>query len=171
MKMKIKRLRDWGLFSKIIGLLIFSVTPLVLFLFLYILPSYEEHLFEEKRTATRQVVQVASGVIEKFQKLESSGELTTADAQQKALNELKEMRYNESDYFWINDTEPRMIMHPIKPALDGKDLSDMKDPNGIHRFVKKMDKALLIICGKNQAILCHSQKFHLCKWIKNGIGF
>ena len=136
MKMKIKRLRDWGLFSKIIGLLIFSVTPLVLFLFLYILPSYEEHLFEEKRTATRQVVQVASGVIEKFQKLESSGELSTSEAQQRALNELKEIRYNESDYFWINDTEPRMIMHPIKPALDGKDLSGMKDPNGVHLFVE-----------------------------------
>jgi methyl-accepting chemotaxis protein len=136
MNFKLKKTKDWGLFSKIIGLLIFSVTPLVLFLFLYILPSYEEHLFEEKRTATRQVVQVAAAVIEKYQKLESSGVLSTADAQQKALNELKEVRYNESDYFWINDTGPKMIMHPIKPALDGKDLSGFKDPNGLHLFVE-----------------------------------
>lgn len=136
MKLKIKRLRDWGLFSKIIGLMIFTVTPLLLFIFLYFLPSFEENLFAEKRASTKQVVQVAASVIAKYQKLESAGELSTEDAQQKALNELKEIRYNESDYFWINDTHPTMIMHPIKPALDGTDLSNIKDPNGVKLFVE-----------------------------------
>lgn len=29
-----------------------------------------------------------------------------------------------------------MIMHPIKPALDGTDLSNIKDPNGVKLFVE-----------------------------------
>ena len=46
------------------------------------------------------------------------------------------MRYNTNDYLWINDTHPKMIMHPIKPVLDGKDLSQFKDPNGKFLFVE-----------------------------------
>ena len=33
------------------------------------------------------------------------------------------MRYGDQGYFWINDTTPRMIMHPIVGSLNGKDLS------------------------------------------------
>ncbi|MBK7632402.1 MAG: cache domain-containing protein [Ignavibacteriales bacterium] len=144
MNMKIKRFRDWGLFYKLIGLLGFTITTLLLFLFFYILPSFENSLFNEKRIATKQTVQVAAGLIAKYQQLESSGNLSKQEAQQKALTEIKEIRYNKDDYFWINDTQPKMIMHPIKPALDGKDLSDLKDPNGLHLFVEMVN-----VCKKD----------------------
>ena len=47
---------------------------------------------------------------------------------------VKAARYGKSGYFWINDREPKMIMHPIKPSLDGKNLSKVKDPNGVYLF-------------------------------------
>jgi methyl-accepting chemotaxis protein len=146
MNLKVKKFRDWGMFYKLIALLSFVVSTLLLFVFLYLLPSVADNLFNEKRNATKQVVQVAAGIITKYQKLESSGELSTSEAQQKALSELREIRYNENDYFWINDTQPRMIMHPIKPALDGKDLIDFKDPNGIQLFVEMAN-----VCKKDGA--------------------
>ena len=136
MRFSIKRFRDWGLFTKIIGLLSVVTFSLVLFVFLYILPTYRANLFTEKRTSTRELVEVASSIVDKYQKLESSGALSTEEAQQEAISELKEIRYNQTDYFWINNSEPRMIMHPIKPQLDGKELSDIKDPNGVHLFVE-----------------------------------
>jgi len=43
-------------------------------------------------------------------------------------------RYGKNGYFWINDTVPKMVMHPIKPSLNGKDLSNIKDPNGVYLF-------------------------------------
>jgi len=51
-----------------------------------------------------------------------------------ALKSISAMRYGKSGYFWINDSEPKMIMHPIKPSLDGKNLSKVKDPNGKFLF-------------------------------------
>ncbi len=33
------------------------------------------------------------------------------------------IRYSNNNYFWINDTHPRMVMHPIAKSLVGKDLS------------------------------------------------
>ncbi|WP_373002342.1 methyl-accepting chemotaxis protein [Sulfurimonas sp.] len=58
----------------------------------------------------------------------------TVKMKQEALKTIAEMRFGKSGYFWINDTTPKMIMHPIKPDLDGKDLSNVKDPNGIFLF-------------------------------------
>jgi methyl-accepting chemotaxis protein len=66
---------------------------------------------------------------------EKNVNLLSAD---KLLEHLKgivsSVRYGDDGYFWINDTAPKMIMHPIKPVLDGKDLSEYKDPNGIFLF-------------------------------------
>ncbi len=62
----------------------------------------------------------------------------TAARQQRALQILRGLRYGpeHKDYFWINDTTPRMIMHPYKPEMDGQDLSDYADPNGKKLFVE-----------------------------------
>ena len=49
---------------------------------------------------------------------------------------ISKTRYGKNGYFWINDTTPKMIMHPIKPSLNGKDLSNIKDPNGVYIFKK-----------------------------------
>ncbi|SFV63860.1 diguanylate cyclase/phosphodiesterase (GGDEF & EAL domains) with PAS/PAC sensor(s) [hydrothermal vent metagenome] len=38
----------------------------------------------------------------------------------KAIAAIKEMRYGQNGYFWINNMRHRMIMHPIKPEFDGK---------------------------------------------------
>ncbi|RLA80133.1 MAG: chemotaxis protein, partial [Epsilonproteobacteria bacterium] len=58
----------------------------------------------------------------------------TSKLQKEALSAISKMKYGKNGYFWINDTQPKMIMHPIKPALDGKDLSKSKDPNGVYLF-------------------------------------
>ena len=53
-----------------------------------------------------------------------------------ALKTISEMRFGEDGYFWINDSKPTMIMHPIKPSLDGKDLSKSQDKAGKYLFVE-----------------------------------
>ena len=69
-----------------------------------------------------------------IQSIDSRIDLTVNQKKQSALNIIKDMRYNNNGYIWINDMHPKMVMHPIKPSLNGKDLSDFKDPNGKHLF-------------------------------------
>ena len=57
-------------------------------------------------------------------------------AKDEALKIVQNIRFGEGGYFWINDTSPKMIMHPIKPQLNGSDLSNVKDPNGVRLFVE-----------------------------------
>ncbi|MDE2586366.1 MAG: methyl-accepting chemotaxis protein, partial [Betaproteobacteria bacterium] len=40
------------------------------------------------------------------------------------------------EYFWVNDMTPRVLMHPIKPELEGKDMSGTKDAKGKVLFVE-----------------------------------
>ena len=55
------------------------------------------------------------------------------------MEEIKNLRYEGDEYFWINDMEPRMIMHPFKSELDGKSLSNNKDPKGKALFLAMVD--------------------------------
>jgi methyl-accepting chemotaxis protein len=95
--------------------------------------AYEQAL-QGRMDATRQHVEVAYGWVLWAQAQESSGKLTRDDAQRLALQALEGLRYNKTEYFWVNDMQPRVLMHPIKPELNGKDVSDLKDPNGFALF-------------------------------------
>ena len=58
----------------------------------------------------------------------------TSKMKSEALKTIAEMRFGNGGYFWINDLSPNMVMHPFKPALNGKSLSEVKDPNGVYLF-------------------------------------
>jgi methyl-accepting chemotaxis protein len=94
-----------------------------------------EKIMAVYRDQLHNAVDTAFSVIAAIEKDET---LNLEERQQKAAEMVKALRYGpeNKDYFWINDTHPRMIMHPYKPELDGQDLSDSKDPNGKKLFVE-----------------------------------
>ncbi|OCR24642.1 chemotaxis protein [Pseudomonas syringae] len=91
-------------------------------------------LYDAKAQKTMHVVQTASGILEYYHGLETAGTLTKDLAQEQALNAIRSLRYNQNDYFWINDLRPVMIMHPVSVKLVGQDLSAIKDPDGFAVF-------------------------------------
>jgi methyl-accepting chemotaxis protein len=94
----------------------------------------DSELHQGKEEKTRHVVQAAFGVLEHFHRLETSGELPREEAQRQAAETIRGLRYAESEYFWINDMHPTMVMHPINAKLNGQDLSGLKDPDGKFLF-------------------------------------
>lgn len=93
-------------------------------------------LLQDRQVKTRHLVEAAYGVLTYHYDLQTKGTLTEEQAKAAAMGVIKALRYQEKEYFWINDMTPHVLMHPIKPELDGKDVSDMKDPNGKHLFVE-----------------------------------
>jgi methyl-accepting chemotaxis protein len=92
-------------------------------------------LKNEQYLKTQNVVETAYSIIEHFYDLEQNNTLTQQQAQSQALNAIRALRYDKTNYFWINNYQPKMVMHPIKPALEGKDLTNNKDPDGKALFV------------------------------------
>jgi methyl-accepting chemotaxis protein len=70
-----------------------------------------------------------------------AGTLSVDEAKARAMAAVKALRYGANDYFWINDVQPKMIMHPLKPELDGQDLSKKADPDGKLLFVEMANVA------------------------------
>ncbi|MDR6848620.1 cache domain-containing protein [Sphingomonas sp. BE137] len=93
-------------------------------------------MLHDEAMQTRATLETAYGVVEQYQAQEADGRLTREQAQAGALSTLRRMRYSGKEYFWVNDLLPRMIMHPVKPELEGKDLRQTTDPDGRFPFVE-----------------------------------
>ncbi len=126
--------------TKIVGLscaiiLIFTLVVGGLYL------NNRSSLYKAKRDAVMRAVETSWGVVDHYATQARSGALTQEEAQARAMAVVKSQRFDGENYFWINDMNLRMVMHPIKPALDGKDLSGLADPSGKKLFVEFVDVA------------------------------
>ena len=91
--------------------------------------SLDELLYEDRSVKTRHLVELAYGVAENFHQESKAGKLSEDDAKAQALRVIKALRYQKTEYFWVNDLGkpvPRMIMHAASPALDGKVLDEAR---------------------------------------------
>ncbi|MBC3347577.1 methyl-accepting chemotaxis protein [Pseudomonas sp. SWRI196] len=115
--------------------LILVVSIVMLFtLGAFMLKQIHTDLYQAKVQKTQHVVQTASGVLNYYHGLETAGTLTREVAQKQALSAVRGLRYDQNDYFWINDLTPVMVMHPTNPKLEGQNLSAIRDPNGFALF-------------------------------------
>jgi methyl-accepting chemotaxis protein len=105
--------------------------------------TIHELVYEDRQVKTRHLVETAVSVAKQFSDAEKAGSLSREEAQASAIKIIKNLRYQENEYFWINDLGkpvPKMIMHPTVPALDGKVLDD-----------SKFNKATMLQAGVNGA--------------------
>ena len=97
--------------------------------------AFARAINKEKEEQTKGLVDLAYAVAVQQNQLERAGKIKRQEAQERTKDILRSMRYGENGYIWINDFQPAMIMHPIRPDMDGKDLSNYTDPTGKHIFV------------------------------------
>ncbi|GAB4113488.1 MAG: methyl-accepting chemotaxis protein [Rubrivivax sp.] len=138
----VKLFRQLGFRAKALIVSAVLVLPMLLVLGLQMRASYHAD-FQAHADAVREHVQIAHGVLVWAHGQEQAGRMSREQAQALAREAIAQLRYADGDYFWINDMTPRMVMHPVKPELDGRDLADFKDPNGVplfKRFVETVQR-------------------------------
>jgi methyl-accepting chemotaxis protein len=101
-------------------------------------PTQVAHAYQQE---LQSVVDLAYSSIEGVY---ARKELTDGEKQKMAAGIIEKMRYADGNYVWINDMQPAMVMHPIKPEMNGKNISDFKDPNGKQLFVE-----MVKVCEKD----------------------
>ncbi|MDO9711057.1 cache domain-containing protein [Paracraurococcus lichenis] len=90
---------------------------------------------ERDRVAILQsITQAAASVIAAYHAEETAGRLDRPAAQAAALSAVRKLRYGADEYVWVNDLASRMVMHPARPELEGKDMAGFKDPTGFALF-------------------------------------
>jgi methyl-accepting chemotaxis protein len=121
--------------AKLRTLTIMTVVGLCV-LFTVLLHNERNQLLSDRQDKVRNLVEVAAATVSHYEKQAAEGKLDVQTAQKLALDTLRDIRYNGSDYFWIHDLNDTMIMHPIKPELNGTNLAQNKDSNGKLLFVE-----------------------------------
>ncbi|MGC3933755.1 methyl-accepting chemotaxis protein [Pseudomonas atacamensis] len=120
--------------SRRLWLILIVAVVMLLTLGVLMLKQIHDDLYHAKAQKTQHVVQTASGLLTYYHSLETAGTLTRDAAQKQALTAIRGLRYDQSDYFWINDLTPVMVMHPTNPKLEGQNLSAIRDPDGFAVF-------------------------------------
>ncbi len=133
--LNLRRFSIFQRFAMLVGIVIFGLIVLSV----SSLNNQYKALKYEQYLKTQNVVETAYSIIEHFQTLEQNNTLTQQQAQTQAMNAIRALRYDKTNYFWINNYQPEMVMHPIKPALEGKDLTNNKDPDGKALFVEMVN--------------------------------
>jgi len=104
----------------------------------FIVPSIAKNSLDRKKEMIRELTISAWNILAKLENDERQGLLTRQQAQHQAVEQVRALHYGQTvkDYFWINDMYPRMVIHPYRNDLDGKDLSGYTDPDGKQVFVE-----------------------------------
>ncbi|AFV84134.1 methyl-accepting chemotaxis protein [Alteromonas mediterranea] len=129
-------LRKFSLIQRL-GIIAALITLLFVLLTALVLNRHYEALKQKSYDENQHLVEVVHTLLGSFAKREDVDEAT---AKQLALEAVKALRYDGNNYFWIQDETPSMVMHPMKPALDGKDLRTFKDGNGKAFFIEMAQK-------------------------------
>ncbi|MBL8654658.1 MAG: cache domain-containing protein, partial [Alphaproteobacteria bacterium] len=80
-------------------------------------------IMADRNEKTRELAEVGQGIAAYFHSLETSGALPRDEAQKRALAALEQLRYSGSEYYWVNDYDARVLMHPFVKAIVGIDLA------------------------------------------------
>ncbi|MCV9996760.1 methyl-accepting chemotaxis protein [Pararhizobium sp. YC-54] len=96
----------------------------------------QDKLVAQRKAMLEAMNENAVTVFDAYYKQAQAGTLSQKDAQARAIEAIRAMRYQGNGYFFITDMKSMMIMHPIKPALEGTDQTENKDPTGKHIFVE-----------------------------------
>ncbi len=129
------RLGGLSISARINCLIVFALTCQIAVV-AYQLREYRQGLWDQRRQQLSTLTEIALSIANAEYNAAVSGRKSMSDAEAAAKSLIGSMRYNGSDYFWINDMLPQMIMHPIRPELNGRDLTDNKDPTGKRLFVE-----------------------------------
>ena len=78
-------------------------------------------------------VQSAISITENYYELAQSGGLSEAEAQKKAMEVIRSIRYGDdnSGYLWIDGTDYTLLMHPILPDQEGNNRYELTDQNDV----------------------------------------
>ncbi len=117
---------------------IFIIVMFSVILFYFILPLLEKGKMEEREGKLRAVVNSSVSLMDFYErglrnqtyKGDPTMPKSIEEAKKLILKNLREMRYDRNEYFFVLDGNGNMIMHPTKPELEGKEMISIKDPKG-----------------------------------------
>lgn len=137
-----------------------------------------ENTLESYKTEVKSEVQSALSSVEYYYNLSKDGSIDEKTAKKEALEVLRNLRYRDdsSGYFWVDDTEYNLVMHPILSEQEGTNRYDLTDKNGV-KIIQSIVKTAEAGGGFNEFYftksdgktvapkIAYSKKFDKWNWV------
>lgn len=128
-------MKNLSLKIKVIALALIILVLFTVSIMFYIVPTMNKAIDNQVELKLQALVEVPYSTLVAYYDKATSGEMDEEAALQAALESIEQLRYEEnSNYYFILDYDVNMVMHPIKPELNGKNLSDSADAEGNKLF-------------------------------------
>ena len=116
---------------KLWGLIATLVTLLIVFSALAYSELHTE-LLNARQLQVKEQVDNAYSLVKYYG--DQASTIGEDQAKQSALKALSALRFGDDGYFWVNDMQAKLLMHPFKPQNAGKSMTDVTDVNGFHHW-------------------------------------
>ncbi|MDE2375950.1 cache domain-containing protein [Bradyrhizobium sp.] len=87
-------------------------------------------LKQQKQIELQHLADLALSIVKEEYAASQKGDIAVADAQKRAQERVKALRYGNNDYFVIQNIDGVVLMHPVAPQQVGRDVTAIKDANG-----------------------------------------
>lgn len=98
---------------------------------------FKNEMYSNYDISIKNQVETAMSLVKHFYNKYDEGILTEEEAKEQAITVLRSMRYGKSGYFWMDDSNYKLILLPPAPEKEGMDRVNLKDDRGT-KFVKEL---------------------------------
>jgi methyl-accepting chemotaxis protein len=98
------------------------------------LASLRAELLHDRELKTKDLVDAAASIATTFAAKAAGGAMTEDAAKREALDAIAMLRYDGSNYFWVNGLNGVLLGHPNMPDRIGKSVLDLRDADGMAMF-------------------------------------
>ena len=127
----------WGWIGKILIPSLLTVILYIVAIYIIIIPALKNNFINQKKEMLSRLVESVWSLVDDYHTRSSVGFLTEEEAKERVLSRIRSIRYGtgNKDYFWVNNMDFKLVMHPYRPDMEGLDLYDYMDSKGNHLFV------------------------------------
>ncbi len=122
-----------SLSAKVLALSLLPVGLFVLFFASYVMPTIYKSVMASKQAGVRQIVDLAMTMLEAQEVQVRAGQPLEA-TQSRTKEVIAALRFDKTNYLWVQVPGPRIVVHPIHPDWNGIQTNDLKDPALVKLF-------------------------------------
>jgi len=128
-----------SLSGKVLALSLLPVLLFLLFFGAYVLPTLHRSILASKQEGLKQIVDIAITLLAEQEAQVQAGHRTLETAQARGREIISNLRYDQTNYLWIQAAGPRMVSHPLHRDWTGKPTDELGDPV-LARLFRDLDR-------------------------------
>lgn len=131
---------NWPVGRKMIAASIFTTIGIIV-LAAISLQSVRDQMMEDRRTALKEHISAVVSAMDALAERAKKGEITREEAIERSKQVARDSWFAKDGYYFVYTADGTNVVHAAKPSLEGKDMSGVKDSNGVFIVTELVEKA------------------------------